>query len=676
MNTILKYALLMSAVSSVNAQIVSKPLSELGFTAPIRLQGVDARAVIKIPVSPRENIEAFKIVLDYANSTSLQEARSSLILRLNDQVLSQNALTTTGGNKTKELVIPRSALKVGYNELTVQAVQHYTYECEDQNSTELWTEINHNRSRLMANVTGLKYNNQPTLPQLGVVYDPRAWHPQTITVVAGSGYASDVALSAAALGAQGVALRKQGVPVFKWAQGDTAFSSAKSGQTLPGLNLDTTQGDVLLIGRKAEISRYLDSTTYQLINGPFLSLQPLAKDGRIATIISGETDEQVLEAAKVFADQDQVVPAEQNAVVKFNAWNTLKLIEPKRATTFADLGFRTATLQGLNPGSTSLKFIAPADYAARKGDMSTLKLHFAYAGGIRADSTLVMKLNGQFVSSVPLNNIEGQEFTKLDVSVPSEYVLPGQNVISFEPVFMTTKEKCGMIRDEHMHLTVYEDSTLELSKSNVVVSAPDLGRFGMAGWPYTQDSNQLFINVRDSRAFEGMLTFVAAHANQIQQPKLWQVSTTQPQKGDYFLLGEFGAMDNGVISQIKGAMPKGNQLHFAQVQLGSATTNPQVVTTLGTERLDNLTTLLTQFDKTGQWRSLNGTSSMYNAFDNSIQSIQAPKVEKVQSVFTLPDEITRWDYSSYLLWAVGAGLLLAFSVNFLTSKKQRDRDDQ
>lgn len=676
MKNLIKYALLLGLVPTTHAEVVSKTLSAMGHNTPIRLQGVDARATIKIPISPREDISAVKVVLDYANSTSLQEQRSSLVFRLNGQVLSQDPLKNTGGNKLKELVIPRSALKVGYNELSVQAIQHYTYECEDQNSTELWTEINHQRSKIMANVQGLRYNATPLLSQLGVVYDSRAWQPQTITMVAGSGYASDAALTASSYIAQGIALRKQGVPTFKWANGDSAFTSANPQQSMPGVNLETTTGDVVVVGRKSEISRYLDSTSYQMINGPFIALQPLAKGGRVATIISGETDEQVLAAAKLFADPSQQISAEQNAIVKFDAWNIPSKVVPKDVVPFSTLGYRTTTLQGLNPGISTLSFIAPADYAARKGDLSNLKLHFAYAGGIRADSTLVMKLNGHFVSSVPLNNIEGQEFTKLEVSVPSEYVLPGQNLITFEPVFMTTKEKCGMIRDEHMHLTIYEDSTLELSKASVSVAAPDLERFGKAGWPYVKDNNTLFVNVRDGRAFEAMLTFVAAQANTLKQPSAWNITTSLPQRNDYLVIGEFGAMDNTQLSQIKGAMPKGEQLHFSQVVIGDKSTNPQVVTSITTEKLQNLTELFSKFNDTNQWNNLQGTSALYNNFDNSIQTVLAPKIEKAKSTFSIPEELTQWKYSEYILWAVGLALILAFSVNYLTSRKQKDRDEQ
>lgn len=677
----MKKLLLLAAVSSAlpaSAAVYQKTLADLGHSQPIRLQGSDASFIVKIPVSPRENLQAVKVVLDYANSTALQENRSSLVLRINDQIISQDVLRPVGGNKLKEVVIPRSLLRVGYNELKLQAIQHYTYSCEDQNSSELWTEINQDRSKVMAAVSGLKYNARPNLSQMGIVFDPRLWTPQTVTVVAGSGYASDAALTASALAAQGIALRKQSVPNFKWVAGDDAYAAGNPQRALPGLNLEKTAGDVLLIGRKSEISRYLDTTTYQTINGAYLGLTALDADGRVAVIISGETDEQVLEAAKVFADPEQVTPAEQAAVVKALPWHAPKLVQPQEVVPFSALGYRTSTLQGLRPGQSQLSFNAPADYAAKKGDLSSMKLHFAYAGGIRADSTFVMKLNGHFVNSVPLNNVEGQEFTKMEVSLPSEYILPGRNLITFEPVFMTNKEQCGMIRDEHMHLTIYEDSSLELSRATIKPAAPDLARFGLTGWPYVKDQNQLFINIRDNRAYEAMLTTVASLANNAAAPRMWQVTTNQPKDGDYLLIGDNGALDNTIRAGILGAMPRGGQLQMAQAVIGEKT-KTQVVTTITTESVSSLLPVLDAFQKSNQWQKLDGAAAMFNQFDKSIQSVQSPNkvvIESSSGWGGIKELVDRWNYSQYVLWAVGLGLLLALSLRSLTNRKQKSRDEQ
>ena len=48
----------------------------------------------------------------------------------------------------RDLPIPTDWLKVGYNEVTFEAVQHYTYDCEDPSSPELWTDINTQQSRV------------------------------------------------------------------------------------------------------------------------------------------------------------------------------------------------------------------------------------------------------------------------------------------------------------------------------------------------------------------------------------------------------------------------------------------------------------------------------------------------------------------------------------------------
>lgn len=671
--------LALSAVAQ--AAVEERSLRQLGYNQAIKLQGVNASAVLKIPVSPREDIQAVRVVLDYSNSTALLPERSSLVFRLNGEVIGQEPITKAATSKTKTLVIPRSKLNIGYNDLVVQAIQHYTYECEDQASSELWTELNIDRSTIAAKVLGDKFNENPKLTQLDVIFDKRAWKPQHVTITTGNNYVSPVQMSAVALASQGVMLRK-GVATsdVQWKPSDQMFGVSGQPSTLPGLNLNELKQDIVLIGRKSEISRFLNADVHRLINGPFLSTLPIKGGYQVATVISGETDEDVTQAAKLFADPNQVVADQAYDRVAFKSWHTPQVVVPRETITFNSLGYRTTTLQGLKPGSTAIEFMAPADYKAKKGDLSSVKLHFAYAGGIRADSTMVVKLNDQFVNSVPLNNTEGQEFSKFEVTIPSEYVMPGKNNLVFEPVFMASKEKCGMIRDEHMNLTVFEDSTLSLSKPSGKPAAPDLQRFAKAFWPHASTTAPVTLVVQNSSpdSIQTMSRLIGQMALQLGHPIDINVVTEAPKTGDFIIVGEYGALPEHIRKNIEGPSPKGPQLLVAQAVIADKTTT-QVATVFTAEQGKDINTALETNMTNNWWQQLQGASTMFSLNERTTKFVNSSKAVEVKETTSWKDWFdftSQWDYKTYLLGVVGIGLLFAIAIRRLTANAAKKRNTE
>lgn len=673
--------ILLAMSAAAHAGVEERTLRQLGYNQAIKLQGVNASTTLKIPLSPREDIQAIRVVLDYSNSTALLPERSALVFRLNGEVIGQEPITKSATSKVKTLIIPRAKLNVGYNDLVVQAIQHYTYECEDQASSELWTELNIDRSTIAAKVIGDKFNENPKLTQMDVIYDQRAWKPQHVTITTGNNYVSPVQLSAVALASQGVMLRK-GVALtnVQWKPSDQMFGGSGQPSTLPGLNLNELKQDLVLIGRKSEVSRFLNADVHRLINGPFLATLPIKGGYQVATVISGDTDEEVTQAAKLFADPHQVVADQAYDRVAFKNWQLQNVVIPREATTFNTLGYRTTTLQGIKPGSTSIQFNAPADYKAKKGDLSSVKLHFAYAGGIRADSTMVVKLNDQFVNSVPLNNPDGQEFTKFDVTLPSEYILPGKNSLVFEPVFMASKEKCGMIRDEHMNLTVFEDSTLSLSKPSGKPVAPDLQRFAKAFWPHASTTNPVTLVVQNGspESVQTMTQLVGQMATQLNHPIEVNVTTEVPKTGDFIMVGEYGALPENLRKSIEGPSPKGPQLLIAQAVIGDKTTT-QVATIFTAEQAKDLNAALDTTMTQNWWSQLQGASTMFSLNEKTTKFVASNKTVEVQETTHWKDWFdftAQWDYKMYLLGVVGIGLLFAIAIRRLTASKAKQRDTE
>lgn len=611
-------------VASANTEVV-RSLEALGAgVAPIRLTTWRAAYTVKLPLSPREALAGAKLHLDFVNSSALIRARSALSVRLNGRILKQFPLDPVEVRQAQDVLLPANLLKVGYNELEIGVDQHYTYDCEDPGSPELWTEIDTRQSHVVFAFEGLNINLAPKLSQLGVAFDKRAWFEQDLAFVVGTDRVTPSQVRSASLVAQGLSLRKGFSTLnFKFYTASAAQALQPREGRLSGLSGQVTQGrDAVLVGRKAELSRYLNGELYEAIDGPFVGIYPLEGGRQVALIVSGDTDEDVLSASRALANPATPfsdVPHERLAL-RPSLLEADKLV-PSAEAAFSAQGFRTSVTQGHRAPPVSFEFNAPADFTAESGEYARLKLHFSYGAGLREDSSMTISLNGNFVKAIALSNASGEEHRAYEVSVPAKFIQAGFNTLTFQPVFVGYKGRCQPLRDEGFMLTLFEDSTLKLPASSANPHAPDLSRFSAALWPHHRDV-QLFLPAQDSGSIVAALAFSAQMSRIARANVDLAVSFDMPPAGHVLIIGPAGALPPDVQSLLSAAAPnwraQGQQLGLLQ-----AVTADRVVTAVLASTAQTIESGLSLMAGKGLWFEIYGQSAILDPVDGGVVSSAA-----------------------------------------------------
>lgn len=656
--------------ASEDALTVSRSLADMGAGRdPLHLSSWKAAYVLKLPMSPRETLRSARLTLSTVNSTALIKSRSELSVRVNDRIIAQFALDPINTANTREISLPVELLKPGYNDVTFAVVQHYTYDCEDPDSPELWTEINPIQSRLTLQFSGLRANLDPKLSQLHIAFDRRGWLPRPLSVVSGTEHISEAQLAASALVVQGLALRMGYRPLDIAVYGaSTGASIAPEHTRFPGLSSVVVKGrDVLLVGRRSELSRYLDSDLYKsTAAGPFVGIFSAMEGDSIVLVVSGDTEEELMRAARTLAQPGfKFSDASTETIQDQWAFEQPHVAVPDKADPFSAFDFRTTTSRGLHTGLSVLEFRAPADYGARKGDLGSVRLHFSYGAGLREDSALNVRLNGQFAIAVPLNEKGGSEFQKFEIRIPAEFVKPGYNTLTFEPVFLAHKGRCEMLRDENLVLTVYEDSTLELPSATVLPVAPDLARFAQSFW--TQEGKlRLYLTQRDTETAAAALSFVGSLAQKNRAPFEIELQYSPFSEGNMLVLGPASPM----AEFVNKALPlhryaysvQGTNAAFLQAVEGR-----RVITAFVADRSRTLKEALRVLDSKGLWLGMSGQAAIVDTLEQTLVTEPATTTESFGAMSHLSISLGNWRRLAALA-AVLAGIFAVTFVGLLRRK--------
>src|SRR3569832_2562736 len=106
----------------------------------ITLRNASSEYVLFVPVSGRWQVRRASLHLEFTNSIALA-ARAQLIVSLNRRRIAQLPLKSTCPDGSADIQLPAELLTEGYYQIKFEVAQHYTQECEDPTSPELWTQI-------------------------------------------------------------------------------------------------------------------------------------------------------------------------------------------------------------------------------------------------------------------------------------------------------------------------------------------------------------------------------------------------------------------------------------------------------------------------------------------------------------------------------------------------------
>jgi hypothetical protein len=483
-------------LNSTWAAELSLPLAKL-MPSPesIELRRLADEYTLSLPIPERWQVKRAKLILDFIASNALSK-RSQLRIQVNGVTVFQQRLEPNSARQVAVVSIPPALLVAGYNSLRFLVAQHYTEDrCEANDAPELWTQIDPVNSSVV-----LEYTETPpplSLARLSEIFDPKLPHVE-VALLFPERALSEQELLAGSLVAQGVALKARYAP-FSFSLDQAAL---EGGSETVRLRLPKDQ-DAVLIGTRERLAPYFDPQLTARIVGPYLGLfaNPKAPT-RVLLVVSGRSDDEVRQAALAFALMRFPLPQAQETVIEqldfapFLPYQALPGVQPRASYTLAQLGFATASRQGLDPSPLEFAFYLPPDAFAPEDAQVTFLLHLAYNAGMRQDSLLEMQINGVFERAIQLSEVSGAHYRDYRIEVPLRSFRPGRNRISFKPLLVPAiSGECTYFNLELLKVTLYEDSRLSLPAFSHLAQLPDLALLASSGFPYLDSGDGAGVSV-------------------------------------------------------------------------------------------------------------------------------------------------------------------------------------
>ena len=467
-----------------------------GDRGPIELIGADARKNVSLPVPQRLAIKDVKLEMVYTNSISLIP-RSQLAVTLDDRVIAQLPIKAHQPDNAVRISFPLDGFSAGYHEIGFRAAQHYTLECEDPTAPELYSQVD-----AVHSVLHIKTSRRPITPSLARlpdIFDRRLWltsYTLELMVPRGALGQDEDLRQAAAQVSQSIAAIFDYLPVSVRINELSPQPSTPAGARprFPGVQLPDQAWDGVLLGTRDQLASFVSPDIIANIKEGYIGLFQSDQDPtRSILVISGITPAQVRQAATMLNLPGVALPDRADVSVSKLQMDqgyqrTQPLEDEKGWTNFANLGFKTATLQGMFPPPARLEFWFSREMLDPAEPFIDLELNFAYGAGFDKKSGLNIILNDEFIKALPMQDPHGEQFFKYKIKIPSVSLRPGSNELRFVPTMIGVDlgGACTPIYTQNLLVSIFEDSRLKLPPVADYMSLPDLGLLGRTGLPYTR----------------------------------------------------------------------------------------------------------------------------------------------------------------------------------------------
>ncbi len=581
-------AIVLFAAESAHSGIIRLPLKDMLPVKNVLLQGVKNdtnRYNYNISIPERWNVRHAMLTFSYSCSTALIKERSRLVFSLGDTPLHQVTLDPMSPKGTVTAQIPGKLLKPGYHPLRFTVIQHYAEDgCEDPSAPELWTWVELSEAYISLDIS-LKPVPERVSAISKFLFDPRNLAPEPINLVFPK--VDKNSMRPVALCASGTALRYDYRPISLFAK-----------------KLGTVNMDTIMVGPedfiREQLEQFSDVDLDWTVPGPFLEVRHLPEKKRIEEsedltfkdvyhpliIVTGKTWDEVAIAAKAYSMLTLPLPdtpttrVDDVAVPELTIKTHENTLISGKEYSLASLGFATHTFHGFYPLSNGFSFRIPTDSFLSPNDNVVLSLNIAYGAAMRADSVLNILLNDTFVAAIPCNDKNGGDYRNYEVRLLTSSLNPGYNTITFAPQLTPLiTDKCTMIQDGNLNLTIMGDSTLTLPKLDSWIEMPNIKAFMDDAFPYGTYANMQGVSIsipdKSRTSFMTAVNLVSALSQKTGFPPLaakWYLDTETLPASDIICVSKTESLpavfvenspiqfkNQGVISSLHLSHPKGEE---------------------------------------------------------------------------------------------------------------------
>jgi hypothetical protein len=460
----------------------------------IRLNGAKATEEVSFAVAPQANIQSARLILRHASGRAQEGAKPQLRLDLNGRFIAQVDGVTERAAAVNEIVLDPALVLSGFNTLRIDAVQRYTYGCQDPDAAELWTDIDTSRSYV--EVVYARHDFAGSLADLNALITAGVGGVDSLGILVGDGEMTAETLRWGTIASQAVANRlAYRLPAISRLETATLAVGAQG-------------ADLVAIGTPEQLAGFAPAGLADLKGGEsWLSIGPSPVDpSRFLIIAAGRTPVAIEGAVRALATGDFPL-SDTNAMVlaptEVPTGAILPDKQPLRADakyTFRDLGLRNASVLGKQRGEVGLDFELPADVRFQAKSEVLLSLDFAYGAGLDDKSVVNIVVNDEFQRAVRLTNPDGEVTPGYQIPLSTAALRPGRNRVAFQVELSTTTEgECTSRSMRHLAFILKDTSTITLPHAEQFVELPNLALLSEAGFPYSGlQSSQFAILATDT----------------------------------------------------------------------------------------------------------------------------------------------------------------------------------
>ncbi len=447
----------------------------------IRLYGAKATEQVSFAIAPQADIQSARLIVRHVSGRAQEGSKPQLRLGLNGRFIAQVDGVTEHAAAVNEIVLDPSLLVSGFNTLQIDAVQRYTYGCQDPDAAELWTDIDTSRSYVE-----VIYARQPfsgSLADLGAIVTAGVGGVEELGLIVADGEMTADSLRWGALASQAIANRL--------------------GYTVPRITrlngASAQQADLIAIGTPEQLAGLAPAQLAALKGeDSWLSIGPSPADpSHFLIVASGRTPAAIEGAVRTLAagnfplsDAASLILS-PDEVPKGNLSASKQTLRTDAKYTLKDLGLSSASVLGKEHGEASLTLDLPADIRFREKAEILLSLDFAYGAGLDDKSVVNILVNDQFQRAIRLTNPDGEVTPDYEIALPGTAFRPGNNSVRFDVELSTgAAGECAARNTRHLAFILKDTSTLTLPPADQYVELPNLALLSEAGFPYTSAGTQ------------------------------------------------------------------------------------------------------------------------------------------------------------------------------------------
>jgi len=510
--------LLLCISFTLSAQTNTYRLTDFfGGQSTVRLQGKSASIDIPIPLSSVTSVNNALLTLEVVSSQALIKKRSQLYVRFNNATIGQIAFDPDRPSLVSEIEVPKSLWRAGFNSLTLAVSQHYAEQCVDGSAPELWSEINIYNSTLKM---GTSINERRfTLDELSGFFHPGIGGQRKVQLYTARETDAQLKQQTLPIVAQALALRNQYQPLIiehdtfddgyvlpQLEQSDDNYwneqNVARYERAAWYLDAKPNQPVHVLVGTVEALSPVLSDEVINEIDGAFLKAQRTAafvKDTVLVPpsyrlIVSGTSEQEVLEAAKALSVMDDAInPVSQVTVLSQAQMQADKLqrhriLTPDNQYTFQDFGVSTTQFRDEGDFNKRVSFRLPADFYVPENASVNLLLDFGYGAGFGPGSIMNVSINDELVHGLSLNNTNGQSFRDYQLRIPARFFKGGVNNLDFAVTMRAPLAgvPCDDVPGSHLVFQLDDSSVLKLPDAGNVAVQPNLALLSETGYPFAR----------------------------------------------------------------------------------------------------------------------------------------------------------------------------------------------